>query len=62
MERGRMGELGIQSNPIPTNWRITIVWRFSHWSESSEPHVGLPSLRVWEDNPPEHLSLKANGA
>lgn len=30
----------------------------------SEPHIGLPSLRVLlqEDQPPEHLALKASSA
>ena len=27
-----------------TNWKIIILQRFSHRSESSEPHVRLPSL------------------
>ena len=27
----------------PTNWRIIIWQRFSHRSESSEPHIRLPS-------------------
>ena len=36
---------------------------FSHRSESSEPHIRLPSLRIWhwDEQPPEHLALKASG-
>ena len=30
----------------PTNWRIIILQKFSHWSEGSEPHVRLPNLGV----------------
>ena len=48
----------------PTNWRIIILQKFSHRSESSEPHIRLPSLGVchWEEDPTEHLALKASGA
>ena len=48
----------------PTNFKIIILQRFSHRSESSEPHIRLLSLLVWyqEEEPPEHLSLKASGA
>ena len=44
--------------------RIIILQQFSHGSESSERHVRLPSLGVWhqEEEPPEHLALKANEA
>ena len=47
-----------------TNWKIIILQRFSHRSESSEPHLRVPSLGVWkwEEEPPEHLALKASGA
>ena len=47
----------------PTNWKIIISQRFCHRSESSELHVRLPSLGVWhqEEEPPEHLALKARG-
>ena len=48
----------------PTNWKIIVSQRFSHWSESSQPHVRLPILRVWnrEEEPPEHFALKASVA
>ena len=48
----------------PTNWRIIILQKFSHESESSEPHVRLASLKVWhwEEEPPDHLVLKARGS
>ena len=58
----------IQSSPIgsggqPTKWRI-ILQKSSHRSESSEPHVRLtsPGVLHQEDEPPEHLALKACGA
>ena len=47
----------------PTKWKITISQRFSHGSER-EPHIRLSSLGVWhqEEEPPEHVPLKARGA
>ena len=41
-----------------------ISQRITQRSESSEPHVRLPSLRVlhWEEEPPEHLAFKDSGA
>ena len=63
------GNSRYKSNPIPLRWAIhklgkIIVQRFSHRSESSEPHVRLPSPGVshQEDEPPDHLALKASGA
>ena len=46
----------------PANWKIIIPQKFSHRSESSEPHVRLPSLGVWqqEEELPETLALKAS--
>ena len=48
---------------LPTNWKVIISQRFSHRSESFEPQVRLPSLGMWhwEEEPPEHLALKASG-
>ena len=48
---------------LPTYWKIIISQRFSHRSESFEPQVRLPSLGTWhwEEEPPEHLALKASG-
>ena len=48
----------------PANWRINISQMFSHRSESSESHARLPSLKVkyYEEEPPDHLALKASGA
>ena len=42
------------------DWIIIILQRLSHRSESSEPHVRLPSLEVWhwKEEPQEHLALK----
>lgn len=60
-----------QYNQIPhplgeqhPKWKISIAERFSHGSETSEPHIRLPSLGVWhqEEDPPEHLAIKANRA
>ena len=47
----------------PTNWRTIILQRFSHRSQSSEPHVELPSLGVLhqEGEPSGHMALKADG-
>ena len=41
---------------------MIISQRFSHRSESSEPHVSLPILRVWhqEEEALDHLALKAS--
>lgn len=46
------------------NWRIIISQLFSHKTESTETIVRLPSLRIsyWEEEPPEHLTLKASKA
>ena len=46
------------------NWRIIIIQRFSHRSETSEPHIRLPSPGVLhrEDKPIECLALKTSGA
>ena len=45
-----------------TNWIIIILQRVSCRSESSEPHIRLPS-RVWhQEEPPEHMVLKASRA
>ena len=48
----------------PTNWKIIISQRFSHRSETSEPHVRLSSLggSHQKEEPPEHLALKAGRA
>ena len=48
----------------PTDWKIIVLQRFSHRSESSEPNVRVPTLRVWhrEEKPPEHLALKASSS
>ena len=55
-------------NPEPTTW-VTHKLENNYITEvlpqeSSEPHVGLPSLGVWhrEEELPEHLALKASGA
>ena len=48
----------------PTVWRIIMLQKFSHMSESSEPRARLPSpgVRHGEEEPPEHLALKSSGA
>ena len=57
----------IKSNPIHARWathklEIIIPQKFSLRSESSEPHVRLPSLGVWqwEEETPENLALKVS--
>ena len=66
-----VGRMHSSYNQIPyplggriTNWRIIILEKFSNRSESYEPHIRLPRLGVWygEEDPPEHLTLKLNGA
>ena len=44
------------------NWKISISQKFSHRSESSESHIKLLSLGVWqwEEETPENLALKAS--
>ena len=46
---GRTGTLAKWCNPIPpgaqsTGWRIIILQKFSHRSDSSKPHIRLPGL------------------
>ena len=43
--------------------KIIIPQKFTHRSESHEPHVRLPRLGVWhwEEEPAEHMALKASG-
>ena len=36
----------------PTNWKIIMLQKFPHWSESSEPHIRLSSLREWKEELP----------
>jgi len=49
---------------IPTNQKLVILQGFSHRSESSELHITLSSQGVQnsEEEPPEHLALKASRA
>ena len=62
----RRGTIRIKSNSIPlggqpTNRKIIISQKFSHRSESSEPHTRLPNVEGWScEKPPEHLALKAS--
>ena len=44
----------------PTNWRVIILQRFSHRSESSEPHIRIPSPGVQhrEDKPPRTFGFE----
>ena len=58
----------IKSNPILTGWTAhrlesNYITEAYPW-ENSEPHVRFPHLGVWhwEEEPPEHLVLKASGA
>ena len=45
-----------------TNWIIIILQRVSCRSESSEPHIRLPSLGVCFQEAEPHLALKASRA
>ena len=46
-----------------TNWKTIISQKFSHTTESSEPHVSLPSLGDWHwEEPSKHLKLWRPGA
>ena len=50
----------------PTNWKIIMLQKFPHWSESSEPHIRLSSLREWKEElppppQPKNLALKDSG-
>ena len=42
----------------PTNWKIIVPQKLSHRNESSERHMSLPSLGVWqwEEEPPKNLA------
>ena len=48
----------------PTDWKVTILQRLTHGSESSEAQARFPHLGTlhWEKEPPEHLAMKASGA
>ena len=48
----------------PTDWKLTGSQRFTHRSESSEPHIKPSHAGIchWEKEPLEHLALKASGA
>ena len=63
-----LGSLMVFPTNVPKNPKATeliiIPQKFSHKNESSEPHVRLRSLRVWqqeEEEHPENVVLKANG-
>ena len=67
--RGRRGNYATYTTPHfpggkPTDWEVTVSRRLTYRSESSEPHVKSPHLRIWhwEKEPPVHLALKASGA
>ena len=60
----------MKASPLPARWvthkqEKAILHRFSHRSDSSEPHVRFLSLRVWHwgagEELPEHLYFKARG-
>ena len=46
-----------------TNWKIIILQRFSHRSESPEPQVRLLNLGIWHQKQefPKHLALRPVG-
>ena len=49
---------------MTTNWKIIISQRFSHRSEIPNPHMCLPSLRMWqqEEKSQKHLALRSRMA
>ena len=47
-EDNRKDTIMIKSNPIHTRWATYKLEWFSHRSKSSEPHIRLPSLGVWQ--------------
>ena len=53
-----------QVGDSPNQKIIITTQKFSRRSESSEPHIRIPSLGVWhqEEEPLEHLALKASRA
>ena len=48
----------------PTDWKLTGPQRLTSRGESSEPHLKLSHVGIWdgEKEPLEHLALKGNGA
>ena len=60
---GGYSQIPYPTGGLPKNWKIIIPQKFSHRSESPEPHIRLPSLGVQqrEEEPPENLALKASG-
>ena len=49
----------------PTDWKVTVSQtQNSHRSESSKAHIKSPHLGIWhwENEPLEHVALKASGA
>ena len=48
----------------PTDWNITGSQRLTYRSESSETHIKRPRVGMWhwEQEPVDHLALKASGA
>ena len=63
----RRGSIMIKSNPTAPGWvnhklKTIISQSFFHRSESSEPHIRIPSLGVWhqEEELPEHLFFFLN--
>lgn len=63
-ERLQYNQIPYQAGGQHTNWKIIILRRFSHRSESSQRHVRIPSMGVWhrEEELPEQLALKASRA
>ena len=47
----------------PTDWKVTGSQRLTYGSESSEPHIKLPLVEIWNwgKEPLELLALKASG-
>ena len=68
-DNGRKGDYTISATPYllgwrATDWKVAISKRLTYRSERSKAHNRLPGLGVWhwEEEPPEHLALRASGA
>lgn len=46
----------------PINYRLIILHKFSHRSESSDTHIRPPrggaGVQLWKEEPPEQLAMK----
>ena len=61
--QSQWNQIPYPSGGWPTNWRTIIPKNFLHCFESSEPHIRLPSLVIWQRywESPGNLALRASG-